>query len=203
MEYNGGLEKAILRDSELLSEVNDAFCKSHPLLAQKVVTRSACAAVSKIGADALVGGRSTSSNSSSLYAATAARYIAAPLLSAASSSCSTAPAEQSCPHCQQQSCPHRQQQSCPHLQQQKQEHRRYLHQPHHRHQYWHQCPHHHFACCHPGRCHHHPHGSHGQNQAATAIEEAGGDKEDKAEPYRTHIHIISIIKFFNLPPFKN
>ncbi|KAL5491974.1 hypothetical protein EMCRGX_G017355 [Ephydatia muelleri] len=50
MEYNGGLEKAILRDSEL-----DAF-------------------------------------------STAARYIAAPLLSAASSSCSTAPAEQSCPH---------------------------------------------------------------------------------------------------------
>ena len=98
MEYNGGLEKAILRDSELLSEVNDAFCKSHPLLAQKVVTRSARAAVSKIGADALVGGRSTSSNSSSLYAATAARYIAAPLLSAASSSCSTAPAKQSCPH---------------------------------------------------------------------------------------------------------
>ena len=41
MEYNGGLEKAIRRDSELLSEVNDAFCKSHPLLAQKVVTRSA------------------------------------------------------------------------------------------------------------------------------------------------------------------
>ena len=51
MEYNGGLEKAILRDSQLLSEVNDAFCKSHPLLAQKVVTRSACA---KIGADTLV-----------------------------------------------------------------------------------------------------------------------------------------------------
>ena len=39
---------------ELLSEVNDAFCKSHPLLAQKVVTRSAHAAVSKIGAEALV-----------------------------------------------------------------------------------------------------------------------------------------------------
>ena len=35
-------------------KLNDAFCKSHPLLAQKVVTRSACAAVSKIGADALV-----------------------------------------------------------------------------------------------------------------------------------------------------
>ena len=31
-----------------------AFCKSYPLLAQKVVTRSAHAAVSKIGADALV-----------------------------------------------------------------------------------------------------------------------------------------------------
>ena len=30
------------------------FVKSHPLLAQKVVTRSACAAVSKIGADSLV-----------------------------------------------------------------------------------------------------------------------------------------------------
>eukprot|EP00731_Ephydatia_muelleri_P003623 Em0001g3623a len=44
MEYNGSLEKAILRDSELLSEVDDAFCKSHPLLAQKVVTRSARAA---------------------------------------------------------------------------------------------------------------------------------------------------------------
>ena len=101
---------------------------------------------------------------------------------------------------QQQRCPHRQQQSCPHLQQQKQEHR-YLHQPH---QYWHQCPHHHFACCHPGRCHHHPHGSHGQNQVAAAIEEAGGEEKDKAEePYirtlRTHIRIISIIKFFNLP----
>ena len=54
MEYNGGLEKAILRDSELLSEINDAFCKSHPLLAQKFVTRSARAAVSKIGAEALV-----------------------------------------------------------------------------------------------------------------------------------------------------
>ena len=54
MEYNGGLEKAIRRDSELLSEVNDAFCQSHPLLAQKVVKRSARAAVSKIGAGALV-----------------------------------------------------------------------------------------------------------------------------------------------------
>ena len=45
MEYKGDLEKAILMDSEILSEVNDAFCKSHLLLAQKVVTRSAHAAV--------------------------------------------------------------------------------------------------------------------------------------------------------------
>ena len=45
MEYNGGLEKAILRDSELLCEENGAFCKSDLLLAQKVVTRSARAAV--------------------------------------------------------------------------------------------------------------------------------------------------------------
>eukprot|EP00731_Ephydatia_muelleri_P002831 Em0001g2831a len=74
MEYNGGLEKAILRDSELLSEVDDAFCKSHPLLAQKVVTRSARAALPLL--DTLLP----------------------PLPSAASSSCSTAPAEQSCPH---------------------------------------------------------------------------------------------------------
>ena len=39
-------------------------------------------------------------------------------------------------------------------------------------------------------------GSHGQNQAAAAIEEAGGDKEDKAEPYRTlrtHIHILNFL----------
>ncbi|KAL5487332.1 hypothetical protein EMCRGX_G019921 [Ephydatia muelleri] len=53
-EYGVRLEKAILRDSELLSEVNNAFCNSHPLLAQKVVTRSARAAVSKISADALL-----------------------------------------------------------------------------------------------------------------------------------------------------
>ena len=53
-EYGVSLEKAILRDSELLSEVNNAFCNSHPLLAQKVVTRSAHAAVSKISADALL-----------------------------------------------------------------------------------------------------------------------------------------------------
>ena len=54
MDYNGGLDQAILRDSELLSEENDAFCKFHLLLAQKVVSRSARAAVSKIGAEVLV-----------------------------------------------------------------------------------------------------------------------------------------------------
>ena len=53
-EYNGGLEKSILRNSERLSEANDAFCKTHPGLAQKVVTTSAHAAVSKISADALL-----------------------------------------------------------------------------------------------------------------------------------------------------
>ena len=53
-EYGVSLEKAILRDSELLSDVNNAFCNSHPLLAHKVVTRSARAAVSKISADALL-----------------------------------------------------------------------------------------------------------------------------------------------------
>ncbi|KAL5496539.1 hypothetical protein EMCRGX_G012845 [Ephydatia muelleri] len=41
-EYGMRLEKAILRDSELLSEVNNAFCNSHPLLAQKVVTICPC-----------------------------------------------------------------------------------------------------------------------------------------------------------------
>ncbi|KAL5515934.1 hypothetical protein EMCRGX_G001183 [Ephydatia muelleri] len=46
-EYGVRLEKAILRDSELLSEVNNAFCNSHPLLAQKVVTRSARAAMAE------------------------------------------------------------------------------------------------------------------------------------------------------------
>ena len=50
--WNG--PKSFCVSSELLSEVNDVFCKSHPSLAQKVVTRSACATVSKIGADALV-----------------------------------------------------------------------------------------------------------------------------------------------------
>ena len=44
-EYKGGLEKAILRNSILLDELNDAFCKTHPQLAQKICTRSAHAAV--------------------------------------------------------------------------------------------------------------------------------------------------------------
>ena len=90
MEYNGGLEKAILRDSELLSEVNDAFCKSHPLLAQKVVTRSACAAVSKIGADTLVS------------KALSVRRAKAPPPPPAAAELPPPPAAESCPHRQQQ-----------------------------------------------------------------------------------------------------
>ena len=54
MEYKGGLEKAILSNRTLLDELNDAFCKTHPWLAQKVTTRSAHAAVSKVSADALL-----------------------------------------------------------------------------------------------------------------------------------------------------
>ena len=53
-EYKGGLEKAILSNRTLLDEYNDAFCKTHPWLAQKVTTRSAHAAVSKVRADALL-----------------------------------------------------------------------------------------------------------------------------------------------------
>ena len=44
------LKKLFLGIVSFLSEINDAFCKSYPL----VVTRSARAAVSKIGAEALV-----------------------------------------------------------------------------------------------------------------------------------------------------
>ena len=54
MEYKGGLEKAILSNRTLLDELNDAFCKTNPWLAQKVTTRSAHAAVSKVSADALL-----------------------------------------------------------------------------------------------------------------------------------------------------
>eukprot|EP00731_Ephydatia_muelleri_P027720 Em0019g593a len=77
---------------------------------------------------------------------------AAPLPSATSSSSRAAPtatssSSRAAPHRhqqqQQQSFPHRhQQQSCPHRHQQQQQR------------------------CHPGHCHHHPHGSHGLNQAA-------------------------------------
>ena len=53
----------ILRDSELLSDVhvNDAFCKSHRSIASSKGCYKICPC-SKICADALVGGRSTSSN---------------------------------------------------------------------------------------------------------------------------------------------
>ena len=53
-EYKGGLEKAILKNSTLLVQLNDAFCKTHPWLAQKVCTRSVHAAVSKVSADAVL-----------------------------------------------------------------------------------------------------------------------------------------------------
>ena len=48
------IEKAILKNSTLLVQLNDAFCKTHPWLAQKVCTRSAHAAVSKVCADAVL-----------------------------------------------------------------------------------------------------------------------------------------------------
>ncbi|KAL5493553.1 hypothetical protein EMCRGX_G014751 [Ephydatia muelleri] len=35
-EYKSGLEKAILKNSTLLVQLNDAFCKTHPWLAQKL-----------------------------------------------------------------------------------------------------------------------------------------------------------------------
>ena len=43
--HNDGLEDAILRNSELLSEIHDAFCKNHLCLAQTAVTRSLSEAV--------------------------------------------------------------------------------------------------------------------------------------------------------------
>ena len=53
-EYKGSLEKAILRNSTLLDELNDAFCKTHPWLAQKICTRSVHAAVNEVSAGALL-----------------------------------------------------------------------------------------------------------------------------------------------------
>ena len=53
-EYKGGHEKAILKNSTLLVQLNDAFCKTHPWLTQKVCTRSVHAAVSKVSADAVL-----------------------------------------------------------------------------------------------------------------------------------------------------
>ena len=50
--YKGDLEKTILSNGTLLDELNDAFCQTYPWLAQKVTTRSAHVAVSKVSADA-------------------------------------------------------------------------------------------------------------------------------------------------------
>ena len=52
MEYNGGLVKAILRDSELLSEVNVSLI--HCWLKRLLLDLPVHAAVSKIGAEALL-----------------------------------------------------------------------------------------------------------------------------------------------------
>ena len=48
------VEKAILKNGILLDELNDAFCKTHPWLAQEICTRSAHAAVSEVWAGALL-----------------------------------------------------------------------------------------------------------------------------------------------------
>eukprot|EP00731_Ephydatia_muelleri_P010428 Em0005g1014a len=84
MEYNGGLEKAILRDT------------------QKVVTRSACAAVSKIGADALV--------SKALSMQCCPPYRPPPAVAAALPPSPPPAAAELPPPPAAESCPHRQQQ---------------------------------------------------------------------------------------------
>ena len=43
-----------LKNSTLLVQLNDAFCKTHPWLAQKVCTKTAHAADSKVSADAVL-----------------------------------------------------------------------------------------------------------------------------------------------------
>eukprot|EP00731_Ephydatia_muelleri_P037953 Em0609g2a len=59
-------------------------------------------------------------------------------------------------------------------------------------QYWHQCPHHHFACCYPGRCHHHPHGSHGLNQAA---EKRDGNSAPEGGPQASKTEVaLSVVR---------
>ena len=50
-----GLEKAILKNSTLLGQLNDAFCKMHPWLAQNCVPDLHMhAAVSRVSADAVL-----------------------------------------------------------------------------------------------------------------------------------------------------
>eukprot|EP00731_Ephydatia_muelleri_P001499 Em0001g1499a len=63
-------------------------------------------------------------------------------------------------------------------------------------QYWHQCPHHHFACCYPGRCHHHPHGSHGLNQAA---EKRDGNSAPEGGPQASKTEVaLSVVRSVGL-----
>eukprot|EP00731_Ephydatia_muelleri_P036142 Em0205g5a len=122
MEYNGGLEKAILRDSELLSEVNDAF---YAVLPPYHPPPAAAAELPP--------------------PPPAAELPPSPPAAAGAPAPAPPPAPVLAP-----------------------------------------VPHHHFTCCHPGHCHHHPHGSHGRNQATKIRDEAGGEEDDKAgKPYST------------------
>ena len=52
--YKGGLEKAIHINNTLVDQLNDAFSKTHPWLAQKALTRAGRVAVSKISGNALL-----------------------------------------------------------------------------------------------------------------------------------------------------
>eukprot|EP00731_Ephydatia_muelleri_P011467 Em0006g361a len=157
MEYNGGLEKAILRDSELLSEVNDAFyavlppyrlppavgalppppaaaeLPSPPPAAELPSPPPATELPSPPPAAELPSPPPAAELSSPPPAAELSSPP--PAAAAAAAALPTPPAAAA----EAAGAPL---------------------------QYWHQCPHHHFACCHPGHCHHHPHGSHGLNQAA-------------------------------------
>eukprot|EP00731_Ephydatia_muelleri_P025660 Em0017g743a len=65
MEYNGGLEKAILRDSELLSEVNDAFSTATAARSSAAPLPSAASSSSRAAPTASSRSRSTTATSTS------------------------------------------------------------------------------------------------------------------------------------------
>ena len=54
IEYKGGLKKAIYINSTLVDQLNDAFSKTHPWLAQKALTRAGHLAVSTISGNPLL-----------------------------------------------------------------------------------------------------------------------------------------------------